>query len=95
MVAIAAGFNHSLALKKNGSVIAWGCRSASANNGQCRVPATARRGVIAIATSFQHTLALRQDEVVVAGAVSARTTASARAGHGERGRDCNRRRSEP
>jgi len=52
VTAIAAGTFHSLALKKDGSVVAWGCvgpPDAIIHFGQCRVPASARSGVIAIA----------------------------------------------
>ena len=43
VTAIAAGYAHSLALKKDGSVVAWGCGSSSVLNfatdrGQCTVP---------------------------------------------------------
>jgi hypothetical protein len=64
VTAIAAGATHSLALKKNGSVVAWGCRAServlgSGNSGQCRVPASARHGVTAIAAGTDHSLALK------------------------------------
>ena len=40
MTAIAAGRYHSLALKSDGSVLAWGCGSGN-DYGQCSVPAGA------------------------------------------------------
>jgi alpha-tubulin suppressor-like RCC1 family protein len=58
VTAIAAGGAHSLALLKNGSVVAWGC-GGNANSGQCRVPASARRGVTAIAADYGKSLALK------------------------------------
>ena len=61
MTAIAAGFAHSLALLKDGRVVAWGCDDSEHSNdaGQCRVPASARNGVIAIAAGDRHSLALK------------------------------------
>jgi len=41
----------------HGGGIAWGCGGFSAR-GQCRVPASARSGVIAIAAGVSHSLAL-------------------------------------
>ncbi len=60
---IAAGAYHSLALKADGSVVAWG-----KNNwyGQCNVPASARSGVIAVAGGSLYSLALKSDGNVVA-----------------------------
>jgi hypothetical protein len=63
VTAIAAGDFHSLALKEDGSVVAWGC---GANFGQCAVPAAAASGVTAIAAGYAHSLALKQDGSVVA-----------------------------
>jgi Regulator of chromosome condensation (RCC1) repeat len=54
VTAIAAGAYHSLALNKDGSAIAWGCKPKSSDYGQCRIPATARHGVIAIAAGGDH-----------------------------------------
>src|SRR6266849_1311415 len=38
VTAIAAGTDHSLALKGDGIVVAWGCRDAFNDFGQCSVP---------------------------------------------------------
>ena len=59
VIAIAAGAYHSLALTKDGRVIAWGCKPKSSDYGQCRVPGPARHGVTAIAAGVYHTLALK------------------------------------
>src|SRR5919109_5689169 len=53
-----------LALKQDGSVIAWGCRDA--DSGQCNVPATASTGVTAIVAGEGYNLALKQDGSVIA-----------------------------
>ncbi|GGU32210.1 PKD domain-containing protein [Lentzea flava] len=58
VVAIDAGYEHSLALKADGSVIAWG--------GQLEVPQEARSGVTAIAAGDNHNLALKADGSVIA-----------------------------
>jgi Regulator of chromosome condensation (RCC1) repeat len=63
VTAIAAGDFHSLALKEDGSVVAWGC---GADFGQCTVPVAAASGVTAIAAGYAHSLALKQDGSVVA-----------------------------
>jgi hypothetical protein len=60
--AIAAGLWQSLALKADGSVVAWGC---GINFGQCDVPASASSGVRAIAAAWQ-SLALKDDGSVLA-----------------------------
>lgn len=60
--AIAAGFDHSLALQTNGSVVAWGHN----DFGQATVPASARSGVVAIAAGVASSLALKSDGSVVA-----------------------------
>jgi hypothetical protein len=61
VVAIAAGWNHTLALKSNGSVLAWG----SNNVGQTNVPVGAQSGVTAIAAGLYHNAALKSDGSVV------------------------------
>ena len=64
VTAIIGGEYHSLALRSDGTVVAWGCSGAS-NYGQCSVPA-GLSGVTAIAAGTGHSLALRSDGTVVA-----------------------------
>ena len=59
VVAIAAGVNHSLALRPDGTITAWG----STNYGKCTVPA-GLSNVVALAAGDQHSLALRADGTV-------------------------------
>ena len=54
VIAIAAGFSHSVALKRDGTVVCWGKSSLE----QCSVPA-GLTGVIAIAAGGNQTLALK------------------------------------
>ena len=61
VTAIAAGGDHSLALKSNGTVVAWG----SNDVGQTDVPA-GLSGVTAISAGFSHSLALKSNGTVVA-----------------------------
>ena len=61
MVAVAAGVYHSLALKTDGTVVAWGDN----DNGECTVPA-GLSGVVAVAAGDAHSLALKSDGTVVA-----------------------------
>lgn len=61
VVAIAAGYNHNLALKNDGTVVAWG----NNNYGQLDVPANLT-GVTAIAAGAGHSLALKNDGSIVA-----------------------------
>ena len=69
---------HSLALKSDGSVLAWGCSSGN-DYGQCTVPAGAPSGVTAIAAGDFHSLALKSDGSVLAwGCGGTATSASAR-----------------
>ena len=56
VVAIAAGAEHTVALKQDGTVVAWG----ENDDGQTRVPA-GLSGVVAIAAGGYHTVALRLD----------------------------------
>jgi len=58
--AVAAGESYSLALRADGSVVAWGCN----NFGQCNVPEP-NSGFIAIAGGWGHGLALRGDGSIV------------------------------
>jgi PASTA domain/Regulator of chromosome condensation (RCC1) repeat len=64
VVAVAAGDAHSLALKKDGTVLAWGC-GAPHDYGQCAVPA-GLTAVTAIAAGTSQSLALKSDGSVVA-----------------------------
>lgn len=60
--ALAGGAAHVLALRADGSVLAWGADY----SGQTDVPAPAQSDVIAIAASEDHSLALRHDGSVIA-----------------------------
>jgi alpha-tubulin suppressor-like RCC1 family protein len=61
VVAIAVGFSHSLALKDDGTVVAWGGNW----EGQATVP-PGLSNVVAIAAGANHSLALKADGTVVA-----------------------------
>jgi alpha-tubulin suppressor-like RCC1 family protein len=58
---IAGGLDHSLALRADGTVVAWG------NNtyGQTDVPASASN-IVSVAAGFYHSLALRSDGTIIA-----------------------------
>ena len=56
VVAIAAGWGHSLALRNDGTIVSWG----DDTYGQCDVPAAATN-IIAIAAGWYDSLALRSD----------------------------------
>ena len=58
---IAADLEHSLALKSDGTVVAWGRNNA----GQCDIPSDLKN-VIAIDAGYYHSLALKNDGTVVA-----------------------------
>ena len=60
--AISAGLGHSVALKNDGSVVAWGYNHV----GQTTVPVAAKSGVEAIAAGNFHTVALKSDGSIVA-----------------------------
>jgi alpha-tubulin suppressor-like RCC1 family protein len=59
--AIAAGYQHTVALKADGTVAAWGGNYSR----QCLVP-VGLSGVAAIAAGYEHTVALKADGTVVA-----------------------------
>lgn len=61
VVAVAAGGEHSLALKADGTVVAWGFDG----YGQCDVPA-GLSNVTAVAAGWAHSVALKSDGTVVA-----------------------------
>jgi len=58
-VAIAAGYNHNLALKRDSSVMAWGANT----DGQCQVPSGLTK-VAAVAAGNSFSLALKLDGTV-------------------------------
>ena len=60
IVAISAGWTHSLALKSDGTVVAWG----ESESGQTAVP-DGLHDVIAIAAGCEHSLALKRDGTVI------------------------------
>lgn len=62
VVAVAAAYRHSLALKADGTVVAWG---SDYGPGEASVP-SGLDGVIAIAAGTYHNLALKRDGTVVA-----------------------------
>ncbi|MET9628354.1 PKD domain-containing protein, partial [Lentzea sp. NPDC006480] len=62
VIAIDGGDRHCLALKADGSVIAWG----DDRSGQTKVPANASSGVVAISAGGGHNLALKSDGSVIA-----------------------------
>jgi hypothetical protein len=63
VTAIAAGSGHSVALKSNGTVVAWG----ENDFGQTTVPIAAQSGVTAIAAGGLHTVVLKNGAVLAWG----------------------------
>ncbi|TMK75362.1 MAG: hypothetical protein E6G45_13720 [Actinobacteria bacterium] len=64
VTALAGGITHSLALKDDGTVVAFGC-GPGYDLGQCDVP-DGLSGVTAVAGNYGHSLALKGDGTVVA-----------------------------
>ncbi len=62
VIGVAAGCNHSLAVKSNGSIVAWGDDS----YGQTDVPAAASSGVVAAVAGCNFNLALKTNGTIVA-----------------------------
>jgi hypothetical protein len=60
-VAVAAGRDHSLGIKSNGTIVAWGNNEA----GQCNVPAP-NTGFVAVVAGRSHSLGLKSDGTIVA-----------------------------
>lgn len=61
VIGVAAGVYHSLAIRTDGSVVAWGTNY----SGQCNVPADLS-DVIAVSAGASHSLALKKDGTIVA-----------------------------
>jgi alpha-tubulin suppressor-like RCC1 family protein len=59
-VAVETGVRHSLGLKKDGSIVAWGDN----NDGLCNVPAP-NSGFVAVAAAELHNLGLKEDGSIV------------------------------
>ncbi|MBI3414439.1 MAG: hypothetical protein HY043_03820 [Verrucomicrobia bacterium] len=62
VIAIAAGEWHTVALRNDGSVVAWGHNSYD----ETTVPVTAQSGVVAIAAGGSYTVVLKSDGTIVA-----------------------------
>jgi alpha-tubulin suppressor-like RCC1 family protein len=56
-----AGEDHSLGLKADGSIVAWGRNQ----EGQCNVPAP-NTGFVAVAAGYDHSMGLKADGSIVA-----------------------------
>ena len=59
-IAVSAGLNHNVVLKKNGKVVAWGV------NGDGRCDTEGWRNIVAISAGIDHTVGLKKDGTVVA-----------------------------
>jgi alpha-tubulin suppressor-like RCC1 family protein len=59
-IALAAGYLHSLVLRRDGTIVGWGYN----NNGQTNIPASAT-DVVALAAGYSHSLALKSDGTVI------------------------------
>jgi alpha-tubulin suppressor-like RCC1 family protein/polygalacturonase len=75
ITAIAAGWEHSIALSRNGTVFVWGSRShGQLGDGICKtgqpasqpIPVAELKDIIAIAAGGEHSLALRKDGTLFA-----------------------------
>ncbi len=64
-IAVAGGGFHSLGLKGDGSIVAWGCGSPFDYYGECDVPSP-NIEFVAIAPGFWHNLGLKADGSIVA-----------------------------
>ena len=68
IIAIAAGDNHSLALRADGRIIGWGAGGPGAGGtdakGQTIIPDNATN-LVAIGAGYRHSLALRADGAVI------------------------------
>jgi alpha-tubulin suppressor-like RCC1 family protein len=70
VTSVAAGFNHTVALKDDGTVWAWGDNgygqlgTGSTTQSLIPVQVTGLTGVIAVATGYNHTVALKDDGTV-------------------------------
>jgi hypothetical protein len=61
VVAVAAGYSHTVALKNNGTVVAWGDNT----SGQTTIP-PGLSGVVAVTAGYSHTVALKNNGTIVA-----------------------------
>ena len=66
VAAVSAGYLHSLALRSDGKVIAWG----NNGSGQTSAPLVAQSGVTAIAAGYAHTLALVGTPTIITAATA-------------------------
>jgi len=76
VTAVAAGHHHNLALRADGTVVAWGRN----NHGQRDVPA-GLTGVVAISAGERHSVAVRRDGTVVSWGGDARAGLTGTSGY--------------